>query len=170
MVTTNINLFKNKKNNNTIKSFISKSITTKKSITMLKIITAIAFFICSLLSAQNVNLTVSVSGLKSNKGTLRVGLYNSENMFLKTAFKGISSKIKNNSATVTFIGIPKGVYGVSAFQDENNDGKLDKNIVGIPSEDFACSNNAKGFMGPPRYEDAKFEVNKDSKIDVKFNN
>jgi len=43
-------------------------------------------------------------------------------------------------------------------------------MMGIPSEDIACSNNAKGFMGPPKYKDAKFNINKDSKIDIKFNN
>jgi uncharacterized protein (DUF2141 family) len=137
---------------------------------MLKIITAIAFFICSLMSAQNVNLTVSVSGLKSNTGILKVGLYNSEGTFLKSTYKSITSDIKSNGATVTFVGIPKGEYGISTYQDENSNGKLDKNIMGIPSEDFACSNDAKGFMGPPKYEDAKFNVNKDSKIEIKFNN
>ncbi|WP_269223337.1 DUF2141 domain-containing protein [Flavobacterium sp. IMCC34518] len=137
---------------------------------MLKIITIIAFFICSLMSAQNVNLTVSVSGLKNNTGMVKVGLYNSEGTFLKTIYKSITSEIKNNSATITFVGIPKGEYGISTYQDENSNGILDKNIMGIPSEDFACSNNAKGFMGPPAYEDAKFNINKDLKIDIKFNN
>lgn len=137
---------------------------------MLKIITAIAFFICSLLSAQNVNLTVSISGLKNNTGVLTVGLYNSDVTFLKTTYKDITSKIKDNGATVTFVGIPKGEYAISAFQDENSNGELDENIFGIPSEDYACSNNAKGYMGPPKYEDAKFSINKNSKIDIKFNN
>lgn len=137
---------------------------------MLKIITAIAFFICSLMSAQNVNLTVSVSGLKNNTGIVKVGLYNSEGTFLKSTYKSITSEIKNNNATVTFVGIPKGEYGISTYQDENSNGILDKNMIGIPSEDFACSNNAKGFMGPPAYEDAKFNINKDLKIDIKFNN
>jgi uncharacterized protein (DUF2141 family) len=137
---------------------------------MLKIITTIAFFICSLMSAQNVNLTVSVSGLKSNTGMMKVGLYNSDGTFLKSTYKSITSEIKNNGATVTFVGIPKGEYGISTYQDENSNGKLDKNMMGIPSEDFACSNNAKGFMGPPAYEDAKFNINKDLKIDIKFNN
>jgi uncharacterized protein (DUF2141 family) len=137
---------------------------------MLKIITAIAFFICSLMSAQNANLTVAVSGLKNNTGMVKVGLYNSEGTFLKTIYKSITSEIKNNSATVTFVGIPKGEYGISTYQDENSNGILDKNMIGIPSEDFACSNNAKGFMGPPAYEDAKFNINKDLKIDIKFNN
>ena len=137
---------------------------------MLKIITAIAFFICSLLSAQNVSLTVSVSGLKSNTGVLKVGLYNSEGTFLKSTYKSVASEIKNNGATVTFVGIPKGEYGISAYQDENNNGTLDKNMMGIPSEDYACSNDARGFMGPPEYGDAKFNVSKDLKINVKFNN
>lgn len=137
---------------------------------MLKIITAIAFFICSLMSAQNVNLTVSISGLKNNTGILKVGLYNSEGTFLKASYKSITSEIKGNGATVTFVGIPKGEYGISSYQDENRDGQLDKNMMGIPSEDFACSNNATGFMGPPKYEDAKFNINKDSKIEIKFNN
>jgi uncharacterized protein (DUF2141 family) len=137
---------------------------------MLKIITTIAFFICSLMFGQNVNLTVSISGLKSNMGVLQVGLYNSGETFLKSAYKGISSEIKGNGATVTFVDIPKGEYSISAFQDENSNGKLDKNMMGIPSEDFACSNNAKGFMGPPKYADAKFKVNEDSKINIKFNN
>jgi len=137
---------------------------------MLKIITTIALFICSLISAQNVNLTVSVSGLKNNTGMVKVGLYNSDGTFLKSTYKSITCPIKNNGATVTFIDIPKGEYAVSIYQDENSNGKLDRNAIGIPSEDVACSNNAKGFMGPPKYEDAKFKINNDLKINVKFNN
>jgi uncharacterized protein (DUF2141 family) len=137
---------------------------------MLKIITTIAFFICSLLSAQNVNLTVSVSGLKNDTGVLKVGLYNSEGTFLKIPYKSIPSQIKGNVATVVFEGIPKGEYAISSYQDENSNGKLDRNEMGIPSEGVSCSNNAKGFMGPPRYQDAKFNIDKDLKIDLVFNN
>jgi uncharacterized protein (DUF2141 family) len=137
---------------------------------MLKIITAIALFVCSLLSAQNVNLTVSISGLKNNTGTVKVGLYNSEGTFLKSTYKSITSEITNNGATVTFEGVPNGEYGISTYQDENRNNQLDTNLFGIPKESYACSNNAKGFMGPPKYEDAKFSINKNSKIEIKFNN
>ncbi|MEO6173647.1 MAG: DUF2141 domain-containing protein [Flavobacterium circumlabens] len=136
---------------------------------MTKIITLITFFICSLMSAQNVNLTVSVSGLKNNTGAVKVGLYNSDGTFLNTTYKSIVSEIKNNELTVTFKGIPKGEYGISTYHDENSNGKLDKNMMGIPSEAYACSNNARGFMGPPSYKDAKFTVSKDSKIAIVFN-
>ncbi|WP_394773974.1 DUF2141 domain-containing protein [Flavobacterium sp.] len=133
---------------------------------MTKIITIITLFICSLISAQTVKLTVSVSGLKNNTGMVKVGLYNSEGTFLKTIYKSEASKIKNNEVVVTFEGIPAGEYAISTYHDENSNGKLDKNMMGIPSEDYAASNNAKGFMGPPAYKDAKFVVNKDSKIEI----
>lgn len=133
------------------------------------------FFIATLLSissfglAQNSNLVVTVSGLKNNTGSLTVELYNSEGKFLKTAFKTISSAIKSNTGNVTFIGIPKAEYTVMAYHDENNNKKLDKNFIGMPKEAVACSNNAKGFMGPPKYEDAKFTISADSKISIKMN-
>lgn len=133
---------------------------------MTKIITITMLFICSFVSAQNVKLTVAVSGLKSNSGTVKVGLYNSEGTFLKTIYKSLASKITNEKATVTFDNLPEGEYAISTYHDENNNGKLDKNMMGIPSEDYAASNNAKGFMGPPSYKDAKFVINKDSKIEI----
>ncbi|MCD9574364.1 DUF2141 domain-containing protein [Flavobacterium soyae] len=133
---------------------------------MTKIITLITLFICSLMSAQNVKLTVSVSGIKNNTGIVKVGLYNSDGTFLKTTYKSLSSEIKNNEVTVTFDNLPSGEYAISTYHDENNNGKLDRNAMGIPSEDYAASNNAKGFMGPPAYKDAKFIVEKDSKIEI----
>lgn len=123
-------------------------------------------FICSFISAQNVKLTVSVSGLKNNTGVVKVGLYNSEGTFLKTVYKSLSSEIKNDKAVVTFENLPAGEYAISTYHDENNNGKLDRNAMGIPSEDYAASKNAKGFMGPPSYNDAKFVINKDSKIEI----
>ncbi|WP_082603431.1 DUF2141 domain-containing protein [Flavobacterium sp. Root901] len=133
---------------------------------MTKIITIITLFICSLMSAQNVKLTVTVSGLKNNTGIVRVGLYNSDGTFLKTSYKSLTSEIKNNEAAVTFENLPAGEYAISTYHDENNNGMLDKNMMGIPSEDYAASNNAKGFMGPPSYKDAKFVIDKDSKIKI----
>jgi uncharacterized protein (DUF2141 family) len=137
---------------------------------MTKIIIAIALLLSNLISAQNATLTVSISGLKNDAGTVQVGLFNSEGKFLKSIYKGVSSEIKSKVASVTFTNIPAGVYAISAYHDKNKNGKLDMNFMGIPKEDIACSNNAKGFMGPPKYEDAKFTITKDLKIEIKFNN
>jgi uncharacterized protein (DUF2141 family) len=45
---------------------------------------------------------------------------------------------------------------------------MDTNFIGIPKDDFGCSNNATGFMGPPKYEDAKFMLTENKTIDIKI--
>ncbi len=35
---------------------------------------------------------------------------------------------------------------------------MDKNLLGIPTEDYAFSNNALGKMGPPSFESAKLAI------------
>ena len=136
----------------------------KKSILVLVILFA------GMMQAQTVSLEVKVSGFKNNAGKVKVGLYNSEFSFLKTTYKSQASDIKNETATVTFADLPKGEYAVSVYHDENSNGVMDKNMFGIPSEDYASSNNAKGVMGPPKYADAKFKVDTNSKIKITLNN
>jgi uncharacterized protein (DUF2141 family) len=46
------------------------------------------------------------------------------------------------------------------FHDENKDGELDTNILGIPSEDYGFSNNVSSWFGPPSWEKSKFPFNK----------
>ncbi|WP_460219669.1 DUF2141 domain-containing protein [Psychroserpens sp. MEBiC05023] len=134
---------------------------------MQTIVKIIIFLLCShLLHAQDMkeqDVTVVVKNLDSNTGKVFISIYNSEASFLGKGFKGTSSDIKNNSCEVTFKSIPPGVYAISLFHDENENNKLDSNFLGIPKEDYGCSNNAKGFMGPPKWEDAKFEI-KDKSI------
>jgi len=109
-------------------------------------------------------ITVIVSDLKNNEGRVFVALYNSETNFLNKEIKGNISDIKNNSCTLTFKDIPNGMYAISLFHDVNNNNKMDTNFLGIPKEDYGCSNNAKGFMGPPKWKEAKFQINNKSII------
>ncbi|MBC2845706.1 DUF2141 domain-containing protein [Winogradskyella flava] len=112
------------------------------------------------------SLTVKVEDADSNDGQMFIAVYNTEANFLGKSYKGTTSKISNNSCTVTFKDIPKGTYAVSIFHDENDNGKLDSNFLGIPKEDYGCSNNASGFMGPPKWKDAKFELKENSSITI----
>ncbi len=128
----------------------------------------ISFLTVSTFVSAQFNLKVEVTGLKSNKGQVMIGLYNSENDFLKKTFKGNVVLISDKKAIITFSNIPKGEYAVSVFHDENSNGKLDSNFLGVPKEDYASSNGAKGFMGPPKYKDAKFVVKQDKTISLKI--
>ena len=72
----------------------------------------------------------------------------------------------DKKAIITLKDTPVGVYAVSAFHDINDNKKMDTNFLGIPKEPTGMSNNAKGFMGPPKYKDAKFKVLKDIKLTI----
>lgn len=119
----------------------------------------------TLVVAQEVKgheITVNIENLNSNNGHIYISLYDTETSFLGKGFKSMISPIENKSCTITFKNVPNGIYAISFFHDENENKKMDTNFLGIPKEDYGCSNNAKGFMGPPKWEDAKFEINNES--------
>jgi uncharacterized protein (DUF2141 family) len=66
------------------------------------------------------------------------------------------AKATGRTAVCTFKKIPAGTYGISAFHDANENGKLDTNIVGYPIEDYCASRNARNMFSAPSFEDAKF--------------
>lgn len=112
-------------------------------------------------------ITVTVSNLKSDKGSVFVALYDKEENFLGKAYEGSIVKITDKKAIAIFKDVPNGEYAISVFHDENDNKKLDTNFMGIPKEALGCSNGATGFMGPPKYKDAKFTLTKDTVIPVK---
>ncbi|ARV14997.1 DUF2141 domain-containing protein [Polaribacter sp. SA4-12] len=118
---------------------------------------------------ETMNLTVEFSGMKSDKGSLFVALYNNKTNFLKKGYRGEIAEIKNKKTVVVFKNLPKGVYAISAFHDANDNKKMDTNFFGIPKEPIGMSNDATGFMGPPKYKDSKFNVDSDKTISIKVN-
>ena len=43
-----------------------------------------------------------------------------------------------------------GRYALSAFHNENDNGELDTNLLGVPSEGYGFGNDASAAFGPPR--------------------
>ena len=136
---------------------------------MKNLILTLAIATTGFLSAQKADLTVEMQNFKNNTGVVKVGLYNSEGTFLGKTYKQLESKIKEKKAVVTFQDLPEGEYAVSIYQDENLNGKMDKNFMGIPKEDYMASNNEKGSFGPPKYNKARFIIKGNSKITIKVN-
>lgn len=112
---------------------------------------------------KTLDIEVKIHGLDNSDGKLLVGLYNAEDAFLKKQFMGNVTTISDKKGTIIFKDVPEGIYAVSFVHDENDNGKMDTNFMGIPKEDYGCSNNAKGFMGPPKWKDAKFELKGENK-------
>ena len=93
--------------------------------------------------------------VRGTKGVVRCGLFD-KNGWLKQVVKPATARISAGAALCVFSRIPAGTYGISAFHDENGNGKIDTNFVGMPTEDYCASRNARGVFGPPSFEDAKF--------------
>lgn len=158
-------------------NFILKFVASIKSRTMTSIIKSLILFVLSVTpieyNAQNSDsgqsIIVNVLNVKSNLGQVYIGLYNSEETFLKHLFKGQIVEIKENQCQVVFTNIPQGEYAISIYHDVNGNHKLDTNFLGVPKEAYAFSNNAKGFMGPPKWKDVKFKMESHTSYhDLKF--
>jgi uncharacterized protein (DUF2141 family) len=103
-------------------------------------------------------ITINVAGVENNNGLIVVSLYKTgegfpTDMSKATLAKKIPASTKGVQATFN---VPPGIYAVSVLHDENKNGDMDKNWLGMPSEGYCASNNAKSMMSPPSFTDAKF--------------
>jgi len=109
------------------------------------------------------DLTVEIQGVAAEKGNVMIALYKKEDKWMGKSTAGTMVAAKKGAVAVAFKDLPEGEYAISLFVDENSNGKLDSNAIGIPIEPYAFSNDASGNFGPPTFEQAKFVVGKDSK-------
>jgi uncharacterized protein (DUF2141 family) len=131
----------------------------------------ILIYLFSILSfitySQNSEIVVNISGLKSDKGKCLLYLYNNKKGFptdVDKAINTVNGSILNGKSTLVLKNISDGEYAISVIHDENNNGKMDTNFLGMPKEGVGVSNNAKGHFGSPSYEDSKFQLTKKSLI------
>lgn len=99
-------------------------------------------------------LTVKISGLENDKGQVILALNNEKDELVQD--KTVS--IKNGKCTIVLRNVKKGTYSFKYFHDENKDKELNTNWIGMPTEGFGFSNDAKGRFGPPDKEDTLFKV------------
>jgi uncharacterized protein (DUF2141 family) len=102
------------------------------------------------------NTIVFRANLRAKGGVVRCGLFDRKGWLERTVAADVA-KANGAVATCTFKKIRPGTYGISAFHDENSNGKLDTNIVGYPVEDYCASRNARNMFSAPSFDDAKFE-------------
>ncbi|MBV1775422.1 DUF2141 domain-containing protein [Burkholderiaceae bacterium DAT-1] len=119
---------------------------------------------------QGAELQVEVKGVEEASGMVQVALFNSEGTWLNKRFTSMSASARKGTVSVTFKDIPMGDYAISVYHDVNGNGKLDSNFIGMPSEPYGFSNDAKGMFGPAKFEDAKFKVEgKETAIRINLN-
>jgi uncharacterized protein (DUF2141 family) len=111
---------------------------------------------CAAGSASAASIEVRVQGVTA-KGKVLVAVCDKTTFLKDCAYSG-SAPAKAGETIVTVDGVPTGSWAVLSYQDENDNGKLDRNVLGIPKEPYAFSRDARGRFGPPSFEDAAFEL------------
>lgn len=110
--------------------------------------------------SKTTTLSVSVKGLRNDKGRVAVALFNRSKEFpdQQHAFQGKVVKSSKKRALVKFSSLPPGTYALAILHDENKNDKMDFNFLGMPLEGYGFSNDASEMFGPPSFEDASFKV------------
>jgi uncharacterized protein (DUF2141 family) len=134
---------------------------------------AAAFCCFGLAEAAAADLTVTIDNLRSNEGQVILCVFSAESSD-RAAFPDCAkgrpvrqSKevIGGGKVVVTYKGLKDGVYAVAAIHDENGNGELDTNFLGIPTEGIGISTNPR-LLGKPHFDQAQFEVKGKTAITV----
>lgn len=130
------------------------------------------------LPAKANDLRITVEGIRSSQGTVLIGLYDNLETFARAVEHSDKDGFLNDpnrfaavalrantmlKSAVILTNLSPGQYAVILFHDENGNGKLDKNGIGIPTEPYGFSNNVQGFFGPPSYAKAAFQISGNDK-------
>jgi uncharacterized protein (DUF2141 family) len=111
--------------------------------------------------AGGCSLIIHITGFRNSKGLLGAELFNSSNGWpedVDKSFRHDHFPIQGDHATARFDHIPAGKYGLVVLHDENENRKLDRNLLGIPKEGFGFANNPHVFLSAPPIEKATIPV------------
>lgn len=134
-----------------------------------------AFFTLSQIlafSAAAAELQVRLHNVRSSQGQILVSVYDRADGFPDDPQAALQVRrvlAREAEQTLTFKNLTPGTYAVAFIHDENGNGSLDTNFVGIPKEGFGFSNDPRLAFGPPSFAAAAVELRPEgSKIRAKM--
>jgi uncharacterized protein (DUF2141 family) len=108
---------------------------------------------------QKGKLEIRITGMRNTNGKISVNLFNKEDGFPddpETCYAWKTVNVEPDTVVIIFENLPYGDYAVSVLHDENSNGIMEKNFLGIPKEGFAFSNNYAPKIMSPSFSDAMF--------------
>lgn len=103
---------------------------------------------------------VKILNIRNSTGGVACALFESPvgfpTEFLHSATNIMIIKVRDTKARCDFEDIPPGTYSLAVIHDENMNGKLDTNWLGVPTEGYGFSNDAKALLGAPSFSAASF--------------
>jgi len=103
---------------------------------------------------------VKILDIRNSTGAVACALFESPEgfptEFLYSATNIMVIKIRDTQARCDFEDIAPGTYALAIIHDENMNGKLDTDWLGIPTEGYGFSNDATAVLGAPSFSAASF--------------
>ncbi|MEM9724051.1 MAG: DUF2141 domain-containing protein [Pseudomonadota bacterium] len=104
-------------------------------------------------------LRVILEGLRSDAGRTICRIYpEGANFPRQGSVERVDAAIANGRSACVFSGVAPGRYAVAIAHDEDGDGAVDRGLLGVPTEGFAFSQNARVRLGPPDFDEAAIDV------------
>jgi len=102
-------------------------------------------------------LSINITGYDVQEGQIMVALYANEEDFNEEAKPIRDAKIRVNGpeTLILFDDLSTGEYAFKIFHDENGNGELDTDMLGIPSEAYIFSNDASDPFSAPEWQESK---------------
>lgn len=119
--------------------------------------------------SEAANIKLHITDFRSGKGAIAVSLFREDQKKsfpgkADKAFKTLYVPLEGEVVMNLELGnIPPGRYAIALLHDENQDGKYNSNIVGVPLEGFGFSNNPKVYVGAPGFDKCSFEMKDEDK-------
>ena len=129
------------------------------------------FILISSFTQNSCDLTVNVTELRNNKGHFSVSIWDKSKGFPNDGFMKeiLYKELKSPSFSFTLKGLPYGDYALASLHDENEDGEMEYNWLGMPKEGFGFSKNYKVVMRAPKWEESVITLNSPKKeIEMKM--
>ncbi|MCZ8235935.1 MAG: DUF2141 domain-containing protein [Inhella sp.] len=104
-------------------------------------------------------LRLDVASLRNSQGTLSCRLFTDAKAFPDgEGVRTVRVPIAGAQTSCVFDDLPPGTYAVAVVHDENGNGRLDKNFLGIPNEGYGVSNNRTYAASSPKWDESRFSV------------
>lgn len=102
-------------------------------------------------------IAVTIENVTPGQGTVEIGVY-TQDQWLDDSFAGKSIAVEGSAISVSFDVPMPGRYGLAVYQDIDGNGKMNRGMMGLPSEPYGFSNDAPIRFGPPKWDAAAIEV------------
>lgn len=110
--------------------------------------------------SQESDLQLVVQGVDDREGMLYVAVYVSAETFMQEENVFRVAILSVSGQSILHVQIPDlqhGTYAIAAFLDENDNARLDTNILGIPQELYGFSGSIRPRFRAPRFDEAAIE-------------